>query len=449
MDGSAASSANSANNCDDVTGFAGSERAGERRRRRLAVESEGSAAEVPGTSGNGDPLSDFFDDAGREASQLTARDCPVLTIVSAPSWKHWVVVLLGLATGLGVLVAGYLYPQWASGHGPGVARIFQSPASPIIAWATTLLLFTTAQAAWIVWWARSRSLKDFHGSYRIWGWAAATWLLLSFASASQAHLAWSETILHHVRWRTPGAMLWCWLLPASIWGWGLALRLEQELRDDRPAHWLFLTAGAWYLGVVAILCQREFWPEACAAELTQLLLGTLPLLGHASLFLSTALHARYVLSCTAEPPAARRRVLAKSAERASQKSSWLRPAWLFRSSRSTAQEDGEDRPKRGRKRASPTKKRAPQRKSTRVSKVAGEEEAWDETTEGDWDSEGTSAEAADSTGKKYRIDDAEEPGGDHFAGAEDDESDDLKGLSKRDRRKLQQQMREQERRGGR
>ena len=156
-DGSAANGANSANQCDTVSGFAGSQRAGERRRRRLAVESEESVAELPRTSGSGDPLLRFFETAGREASQLTARNCPVLTVVSAPSWKHWVFVLLSLALPAGLLASGYAYPRWASGFGPGFSRLFDTSASPILNWVMTLTLFTTAQGAWIVWWARSRS----------------------------------------------------------------------------------------------------------------------------------------------------------------------------------------------------------------------------------------------------------------------------------------------------
>lgn len=377
---------------------------------------------------------------------MTARNCPVLTVISAPSWKHWVSVGTALAAGIALLVAGYSSPQWAAEYGPGAKRLLQGTATPILSWANTLILFMTAQAAWIVWWARARSLRDFEGSYRIWGWAAATYLVFSFAFATQAHMAWSETILYHIRWRTPGALLWCWLLPASAWGWGLALRLEQELRDNRTGHWLFLAAGAWYLAIVGLLCQRQFWPQLCSAELSEFLLATLQLMGHACLFLSTVLHARYVLCCTAEPPLSRRRAQAvRASEPDSISGGWLWwilwPSWLFRL-RSAADEAGTDgKPKKGRKRAAP-KKRTPARKTSRGATV--DDEAAEEEEES-WEEEKSASEDADTSGaKNYRFDEAEETAGDHFSDSEDD-SDEGKGLSKRERRRLQQQRREEQR----
>ncbi len=377
-----------------------------------------------------------------EAAQLSARNSLTSTLVSAPSRKPGVFVLLGVSACLGLLVAGYAYPQWAAGYGPGFARIFDSPASPIIAWVNTLLLFSAAQAAWVVSWERSRRRHESAGPHRIWGWAAMTWLMFSLASATQAHIAWSETILHHIRWRTPGAMLWCWLLPAAAWGWGLFLRLEPELRPSRSGHWLLLTAGAWYLGIVGLLCQREFWPQACAPELSRLLLAALPSLGHASLLLSMTLLARHILSGTTESPVARRRMRVKTVDRTSAKPSWLRPAWLFRSRRASAEEgvDGDDKPQRGQKRATATRKRATPRKATRAAKSTG-----DEAPEINWESAGS----GEASGQNFRFDDAEAPQGAHFGASADEDSDELKGLSKRDRRKLQQQMREQERRDGR
>lgn len=439
-----------------MSGFAGSERVGERRRRRLAVGSEGSdTADSPQPPRN-DSLLRFFENAGREASALSARECPVLTVVSARAWKHWCCALLALAAGLAILVADFAWPNWGAANGPKFARWLAGPASPILPWANSLSLFLTAQAAAIVWWARSRSLRDFNGSFRIWAWASATWLLFSFASATQANLVWSETILFHIKWKTPGAVLWCWLLPASAWGWGLALRLEQEMRDNRPAHWLFLLAGTWYLAVVAILCQREFWPQACSPDLSSLLLAVSQLLGHSSLLLCHALHARFVLSCTAEPPLAKRRQQAKSAAQAPAVRSWLRflsLSWWLGFGKATAEEE-EAKPKRGRKKAA-TKKKSSSRKATRAAAEAEEES--EETAEEGWDSEETGEDEAEEvasgeesaeedSGKNYRFDDAEGLRGGHASHYGEDPQ---KGLSKRDRRRMQQQMREQERRGSR
>ena len=436
-----------------MNGFAGSERAGERRRRRLAVESEGSEQTLPRTSGIGDPLLRFFASTGREATQLTASNCPTLSVVTASAWKHWAVAVGGTAIGSGLVLAGLTWPEWGPNCGPGLSRLLKTTSSPLITWLYSLTLFVTAQGAALILWARSRSERDFHGNYRIWGWAAATWIGLSLAIATQAHLAFSETVLHHIRWRKNGAPLWCWLLPATAWGWGIALRLEPELRTDRVGHFLFLAAGGWYMLLAGVLCQQEFWPKACPDQVSSLLAAVFQLLGHASLFLSTSLHARYVLLYSAEPPQQRRRTTAKMLAAAGDETPprrrWLGLlSWKRRTSAERGMETGDGQPKRGKKRATATaaKRRNTVRKSSRRRKSAEdgveveESERWNESEAEGWEGD-ASAEVdrsesvereAGSPPKNYRFDGAEDTSG----------AADLNGLSKKDRRLVQQQARE-------
>lgn len=465
MEAPATRSANFTSRSNDVNGFAGSERAGERRRRRLAVESEGSEQAVATFWGSGDTLLRFFASPGREADQLTDSNCPILNIASAPVWKQCLTVLMGVIAGIGLILAGQTWPDWGPAYGPGLARLLKSTSSPVTIWFNTIVLFMTAQGAALILWARSRSPRDFHGNYRIWGWASATWLFFSFVTATQAHLAFSETILFHIRWKTPGAPMWCWLLPATAWGWGIALRLEPELRNDRSGHLLFLTAGAWYMAVAGILCQKEFWPQLCPAALATLLAACCQLLGHASLFLSTLLHARFVLLFSSDPPPSKRRTTAKTVEAVETPEPGRRmwPRWLSWSSsteEAETEESEEDKPKRGRKRTAATvsKKKTSTRKSSRRGKAAAEEEeeavteetsGWDESAGEEWETAETAAtdSAEDSSETNYRIDDAEEPAGDHYS--DDSDSDEsLRGLSKRERRRLQQEQREKARRRG-
>ncbi len=413
---------------------------------------------MPRTSGIGDPLLRFFADAGREARELTAHNCPTFSVVAAPAWKHWALVVAGSVIAAGIVLAGSTWPDWGPSYGPGLARLLKSTSSPVITWLYSLALFTTAQIACLILWARSRNERDFQANYRIWGWAAATWLFFSFAIATRAHLAFSETVLYHIHWRTPGATLWCWLLPATAWGWGIALRLEPELRTDRAGHLLFLAAGGWYMAVAGILCQQECYPRACPASLSILLAAAFQLLGHASLLLSASLHARYVLLFSAEPPAMKRRTAAKATpaaetEEAQPPRRWLGLlSWARRTSAAEGAESEEDKPKRGKKRTTTTKKKAPARKTTRRSKAVEEEaeseDGWEEepAAEEGWETaestDGTeSAPAADETStddKNYRFDSAED--------GDNDDSDEMKGLSKKERRRLQAQMREEARR---
>ncbi|MDB5340300.1 MAG: hypothetical protein JWN70_5919 [Planctomycetaceae bacterium] len=385
---------------------------------------------------------------------MTACNCPTSTVISAPAWKHWTVAFVGTLIGSGVLLAGLTWPDWGPNYGPGLARLLKTTSSPIVTWLYSLVLFTTAQGAALILWARSRSERDFHGNYRIWGWAAATWLFFSFAVATQAHVALSETVLFHIRWKTNGAALWCWLLPAVAWGWGIGLRLEPELRTDRSGHFLFLAAGGWYMAVAGVLCQQEFWPKVCPAQLSVLLAALFQLLGHSSLFLSTSLHARYVLLFSAEPPLIKRRAaksaIAAEVDETQPPRRWLSMlSWSRRTSADDSEEADDGKPKRGKKRAvaTTTKKRATARKTTRRSKTAedaaeaDESEGWENDEGTESDESGTAESGAEQ--KNYRFDAAEDSG--DADDSDDNDSGEFKGLSKKERRRLQQQMREEER----
>ncbi|MDB5392478.1 MAG: hypothetical protein JWM11_8124 [Planctomycetaceae bacterium] len=397
-----------------MSGFAGSDRAGERRRRRLAVEAEGSESTEPRNSGSGDSLERFFAATGKEAVGLSPRDCPIVTVIATQAWKHWVTGALGLTAGLGLLLASHTHPQWAANLGPGIPRLLKISASPVFSWANSLILFVAAQIALLVLWARSRSLRDFDGRYRIWGWAAATWTLLSFCAATQAHQAWSETILHHFPWRALGAALWCWLVPASIWGWALALRLEQDMREDRLGYWVFLLACIWNLACVGLICQREFWPQNLNPALTQLFLAATQLVGSMTLLLSMSLHARHVLYFSAEPPPGRRRNSSmagtRSTEPVSGNSSLFQrflPNWMtgVKMPKDGNEEDpGDDEPTSGRRRAAP-KKKSTARKTPRRSKVAAPDDS-ELTSKLDaaHKSAGTQLPESGTAAKNYRVD---------------------------------------------
>jgi hypothetical protein len=345
---------------------------------------------------------------------LFPRDCPIINVVSPQAWKHWGVGALGLVLGLVLLIAGETHSQWAKNLGPGIPRMLKVSASPIVIWTNTLTLFLAAQASLVVLWARSHSLKDVDGRYRIWGWAAATWIVLSLSVATQVHLAWSETVLHFFPWRASGAALWCWLVPASIWGLGLSLRLEQDMREDRAGYWVFMLAGVWHLVAVGLICQREFSPQYLNLPLNQLILGAVQITASSTLFLSMSLHARYVLYFCAEPPSGKRRngQARKSFNQATGGTliQRLLPNWMtgVKMPQDVVETDTDDEDSTtGRKRAAP-KKRSTARKTPRRSKTTA-------IVEGDPDQMAPQAipdtptavqlPEAGATGKKvYRVD---------------------------------------------
>jgi len=343
---------------------------------------------------------------------LSPRDCPIVSVISVQAWKHWVAGTLALICGLVFLAASYTHLQWSGDLGPAIPRLLRISTSPALAWFHSLVLFVCAQLACVILWARCRSLKDFGGRYRIWGWAAATWLLLSFSVSTQAHEIWSATLLHYFPWRAPGAAMWCWLVPASIWGWALALRLEQDMREDRSGYWVLLFACFCQLGCVSVYCQREFWPQSLNLGLNQLFFAAIQLVGHLTLLLSMSLHTRYVLFFSAEPPPGRRRSgVHRSLETVPVTNSLfqrLLPNWMtgVKMPR-TESEDGteDDTGKRGRKRASP-KKKSTARKTTRRSKGSGPEtdEATDGESETGEDSVEEQVSEPSASKKTFRVD---------------------------------------------
>jgi hypothetical protein len=466
-----------------VTRFTGSQRVDERRRRRLAVESE--ITEAPFASA---PRKS----AGRRAAGATPfrpaefirGDCPVLCLIPPQLWKHLLAAGVGVLFAAGLLACGHHEAAWVSKIGPGVSRLCSLSRGALFDWYSEALLVGASQMALLIWWARSRSLKDFAGSYHIWGWAAALWLTLSLCLATGAHRAWSEALVFLWPSELKGHETFCWLAPAVLVGNWLLIRLRQEMHACRGSRWVFVAAALLYAGAAIVHLRSESVGRLIGGDLTLLLLDGLLLSGHLSLLLSMALHARHVLYITAEPPA---RPLSRSASR------WMAARGGMSKCLQALRLRFVRKPRavRGAPAAKTPAKRTRRKPATRKAVVAAsvendeevlqdeaaeaeemggedaeeldaeqreseaensEEEQESEEASGEWEEaadeeseESDSDGESEGTGHNFRVDSAESgPRGSH-SGQKSGDPDDLKGLSKRERRKLQQQQREQER----
>jgi hypothetical protein len=284
--------------------FAGSQRLGDRRRRRLAVESDDVSVAV----GWNDPLPAAAGASrtaeGAHADQpLTQRDghsfgVAAARIVPQEWWKYVAAGMACLAITTGILIAGWRASDLATALGPGVEGLFSFPAAPVAKWFSNLLLLMAGQLALFIWWARSRSHKDFEGRYWLWIRATGVWFLLGGCAATGAHRALSETLRYiwpEISGRT--ATLG-WLVPAWVVGVAILVPLAREMRGCRWSRSLLLLGAGCYLAAAGLYVELE---TLVTPSVRQLLLEAALLAGHQSVFFSMWLHARHVLHCTFDP----------------------------------------------------------------------------------------------------------------------------------------------------
>jgi hypothetical protein len=269
--------------------FAGSRSLDERRRRRLAA-----GAEEPGPSGE---TAAACGRSAAEGGRRLAPRVPLQKIISPRGWKVWLVVLAAYALGAGVLLAGAGVSRWERFLGPGIARLFAIGEARVTTFCGLLLLLASSQLALVIWWARSRSPRDFAGEYRIWSWASVVLFGAACAVATDAHHAWSETILW--LWRTDfrhHATL-AWLTPVALIAGTLFSSLLRDMAESRINATLLCLAAA--AGVAAALCSFMRPEDPRMLELVQQ--GTV-LFAEVSLFSALLLHARHVAYWSADPP---------------------------------------------------------------------------------------------------------------------------------------------------
>ena len=282
--------------------FAGSERVGDRRRRRLAVEADDVADELvrttalPASAGNVRTL-DLAHTKNASRDAVATSISPVSRLIPFAWWKYLIAAVGLLAISGGLLIAGWQGAELTPVLGPGFERLFALPDSPAARWFSGILLFVAAELAFFVWWARSQSQNDFDGRYWLWIRVACVWLFFSGCVATGAHVALRETVLHFRPDFSDTILLLVWLAPAGVLGAAVVAGLVREMRACPGSRGLLLLAAARYL------CGRVFSrtrnPALCQRGVCSSCRGTV---GRAQCsFLSMWWHARHVVHCTADP----------------------------------------------------------------------------------------------------------------------------------------------------
>lgn len=221
------------------------------------------------------------------------------SLIRPQPWISWLIVACGFAAWAGIVGAGYVLDQRAS----GLREILGLRAGHATGLFAIVSLLAVTQLSFIILWYRIQSRKDFHGRYRIWIWSSITWALFF----SGAVFGWHETAARWGAARLPsrlhGMTELLWLMPAIVL-FGASLRLlSKEMVRTPVDRWLLRGAG----GIAAISAILHIVPSSIASllrvEIAHALASLWPLL------LASALlhHARYVIHVTNEvSPHARR-----------------------------------------------------------------------------------------------------------------------------------------------
>jgi hypothetical protein len=406
--------------------FAGSKSLGERRRRRLAADVDPIEANLAAVEFEADQ--DFLDDATPD-EPATPR-FPLQKLISSQPWKHWAIGLIASLVGVALLWLTHTVSVAAGQGNPGSVRLFDPAAGSMLPFFNSVLLFVSGQLALLVFWARSQSQRDFQGRYEIWAWMAGACFLFAGGLATDAHTAWSETVGWLWKLQFWKKDVLCWLAPTIVVALAISKPLRVDFRSCRTTSILLhLTAACW-----AMATTLTFQPALLAdATLATVVSASLLVAGNVLLLTGMLHHARYVIYVNAEP-------------------SPLRPSWLTvivrkmfavmtrRKTHSVAPETAEsvetrDDPKLESVTAAQSvveTEQEPVNDKPLETGIPAETAAEEWQTEAEEEAEAEDSRAKAQQSIQRRVDPSIDP-------------DELKGLSKKERRRLRKQRRDAQR----
>ncbi|MFV0442222.1 MAG: hypothetical protein ACK5Q5_01480 [Planctomycetaceae bacterium] len=266
--------------------FAGSRCVDERRRRRLAQEADG--AELPArlAARRRQTASD---------NKLPRGSSPADSLVSPRLWKHVVVGIACVLAWGAVLLIG----SRADAARTGMESIVGISSGKLTTFFSTVMLLAAGQLAFINLWYRSRSRKDFNGSYKLWFWTALSWLAFCAVQASGAHWSLADAVLAGRLVTVWNARAILWMVPTAIAFATLYALLRREMRDCRESLWTLRLTAATVLasGLTMLFGPFFFDPQTQMMADAALGMGWHMLLAYAML-----LHTRHVIHVSNEPP---------------------------------------------------------------------------------------------------------------------------------------------------
>ncbi len=414
-----------------ATQFVGARWLDERRRRRLAVE------------GGADEMSDATaeieggDEPGAEPRPGVPAALSIRSIVPRSGWSVLALSLLLLGVCNAVIAAAW-FQHSVPERLQGPYKLVFGPSSALAAtWLASALLVVAAQLSLVTGWVRGHCLTDFDGHYRAWTRVAISWLVIAGVVGTGAHQSISQMVLVQFGFET----LWqreilAWLLPLGALVASVAWVMDAELKTSRTARLLmWLSASAAAGGLLLVL-----EPTVIDAGLLERFPGLVAFLKLAAmvsapglLVVSMGVFLRHVVHVSAEPAPRRK---------------WKRKVKVKKKRVAKSEGDeADDVSEQGEVEEEEEEEEAEYGAGYdeySVEEVVAEEaeEVGHGYTEYEDDTHVSHASYGSDDDAHYRIDEAESGSG---IGGGFPDPDALKGLSKRERRRLRKQWREQQR----
>lgn len=267
--------------------FAGSKSADDRRRRRLVAN-----ADEAGTDSGEDGVAAAGVSSELVASAAAAPWVPIY------EWRIWTYAAL---IGLVLIGAGFALARptaFRTELTPVTRHLLQGDRPVLAVLLQTTFCFVAAQMSLLIGWYRAQCKLDFRGYYRVWPWTAAVFGLAALSSATNAHGLFGEIISTTglIHWR-PAIV--AWLLPASLMALPLVLLVDRDVRRSRSS--LYTLRVAWILalasaGLELFATDLTSMPWAPTARII------LPMIVAATVFVGLWLHARIVAYVCPDPP---------------------------------------------------------------------------------------------------------------------------------------------------
>ncbi|HBH52847.1 MAG TPA: hypothetical protein DDY91_13245 [Planctomycetaceae bacterium] len=220
-----------------------------------------------------------------------------------------------------LLVAALTWGAWpgsrlTSGTSRTISRLLDPPNGELVVGLGTISLGMAGQLAMLVGWGRSRSHCDYAGQYRTWFRAGVgCWMFaaVSRLELDQTWLNWSLAQNWPRFWKDTELLI---LLPTLVLGALLGVGLRREMSHCQSSRTVLMVVTTIYLAVVAL--KLGGW-RILDDRLRILAIQNGLLMAHLGLALCFWIHARYVLYVCQDPVGE------------SRKSRWLGgPHWLCR-----------------------------------------------------------------------------------------------------------------------
>lgn len=271
--------------------FAGSRSLDDRRRRRLATESDADTTSKSKRSSNKKTDSSTTS-TDTEVESIRSDVVAEESMIPRALWKVSLYGVGGIATWALLLWVNLKFPLSTDLH-----RIFSPEAGKAFKLFSIFSLFVTSQLCFAIWWYRSRSRKDFGGRYRIWAWAGCFWSLTCILLGLGVHRPLAKFAYQAWPIYTWKPELLYWFVPFSICVLALHQLISLDMRHSRASRALWnttficgcLTAGALFGGDLVV---RE--------SLRPLLNAGLFSVWHFMISFTLLFHARFVVHVTNE-----------------------------------------------------------------------------------------------------------------------------------------------------